>query len=47
MAASEASSTDPSQQARWNRIAERGSLWGLRFTLARQDDDSVLIVELK
>ena len=34
MAGSEDLSREQSQQPRWNRIAERGSLWGLRFTLA-------------
>jgi predicted LPLAT superfamily acyltransferase len=33
MAGSEDLSREQSQQPRWNRIAERGSLWGLRFTL--------------
>ena len=33
MAASSAASRHASNQARWSRIAERGSLWGLRFTI--------------
>jgi len=33
MAACNDTATDSSQQAGWNRIAERGSLFGLRFTL--------------
>jgi predicted LPLAT superfamily acyltransferase len=34
MAGSEQLSGGPTQRARWNRVAERGSLWGLRFTIA-------------
>ena len=33
MAGSEDRSRGPSQRPRWNRVAERGSLWGLRFTV--------------
>jgi len=34
MRGSDGSTPDTTSQVRWNRVAERGSLWGLRLTLA-------------